>query len=641
MRSLGLIFATLFLANVAVATPTYRYQDYWKKSEITVPEATMSLYIKDSPIPALKAIANATVSHNNKLPLEKVVTQLKSAVGKRPWTKDKIDGLTIYETIDAKSGNLLRIATNSATNEYSFAVVKLRYLLPSYVELHLLQVEALTGRKSPKASAMLFEVFLPRAFAADFRGAASNAASDFRAAGSGFASDIKGAGSDAAANIRGALKSAQGYVVDTGQQILAPTNATVTGAANTVSGGIKDAANDVSHTVKDVASSKNVAKLAAVGAVTGVVVSQITSFAVAGAWDLAKAAYYEAVGEYSPRERQARVESFEAALNTFKELAPLAEELDKKLDVLTANMDKVSNQVTEATLAQLQGDGARKDLKAGPANACADESKVKLLCTQISDVQDHVNPKPVNCRELTNIATEWEEAERRLLIARQSIIQNARVYIGFLNQVPEIDGFQENRKQNNACMADNEKKLRQISADAARLGCDRGENGEHSICIDYRSYQRNIKTCQMVSQLENGPGGKAGLRDSSSRLSEQVADLSLTLSQLDCEQRDGNACAKPGVLSKVQMEMQAKIGLLKNKCPGSGYLAKLDERSERAAVEKIALAKAAPANPSSSSGSGILGWFGNLWNRMFSSSSPKSAGQQAQGEALAATNAGG
>jgi hypothetical protein len=266
------------------------------------------------------------------------------------------------------------------------------------------------------------------------------------------------------------------------------------------------------------------------------------------------------------------------------------------------------------------------------------EPKLRGLHNNVADVQDALSAKAASCQEINDLSIAWEQTEADLNKARYAITENARVYIGFLPQVAEVDDFQKERKMNNACNADDaEKKLRKISSEVSRLGCEQGKNASHSVCLDYQTYNQMILNCKMLAGVESGPGVKAAMRRDAAVIGSRIAELSVTLSKMDCEVRDGNACAKPGVFTQVSLEMKNKFDALRAKCPGGEYIDRMSSRAEASrlgisssqrpvpvpasagvaapavgALQPDQVAKAEPPP------TGFFAKFGNLFKRMFS-----------------------
>lgn len=127
----------------------------------------MQVYTKNSPVKNLTGIATLTVSEKNSDSVDSVLKLLKKSLGADKWTQDKIEGIDIYEKFDLNSMTLFRLAYNSKTKQFSIGSVKTRYVVPSYVEMHLLQVELLTQKKSKTTASFLYDLIFKKAVADD------------------------------------------------------------------------------------------------------------------------------------------------------------------------------------------------------------------------------------------------------------------------------------------------------------------------------------------------------------------------------------------------------------------------------------------------------------------------------------------
>lgn len=632
------LFGIVIAATESFAA-TYNYKDYWKQSELKTGKTTVQLYVKNSPLTYLRGIANITVSEKNKLPLPKVVEFIKKSTGSKQWNMERLDGLMIYETVDPKSGHLYRLAFNEKSNQFSFGAVKLRYLMPSYAELHLLQVETLTGTKLSKAKAKksaewMLQLLIPKLQAADlseYRGQATAALEAGRALVERTGTNIIGNGL---------------------QNGLANTNTAITSSANELSTGMqssaarlgsdgKEAAADVAdsirgatRTVDKTVSGKNVAKLTAIGATTGVLVSALTTFALSGAWDAAKRAYYEATGELQDGERVGLLEQFENGLRDFRDLAPQAELLEKRLNFLTRLLDARTDQTTEETLAMMEEDRLRRrgsNTEAGfkKCNGDCAEPKLKGLRDNVADIQDGLSPQKASCREVEDLYEAWQSTEANLNRARFAIVENVRVYIGVLPTVTQYTGWQKNRKFNNACNAEAARdKMSALRKKANQQNCDANPNSHHSVCVDYRAQADLIESCGILDGVEAGPGLKAAMQRNAGDLAKKMAGLAVDLSKMDCARRDGDDCHEPGPFEQISLQMKNKFEALAVKCPGSTVMERIKARGgQQVAAARPAAAPlvqhAAPA-PAAVAGGAVpsapaakTGFWGNLWKNTF------------------------
>jgi len=582
MRFVAFVFVSLLMSTLSFAASKYDYKKYWVREDLQNGKASFSFYTKNSPLKNINYIATMSVVDNKNEPVEKMLNILKKTLGQEKWSTDKIDGLEIYEKFDVSTMTLYRLAHNPKNKTYSLGSVKTRYLVPSYVELHLMQVESLTKAKPKTTAAFLYDLIFKKAVADNLADRASD------------------------------------YVINIGQQTLAPTNATIdrnTDKLVTATGSLGDkveatgdkasaavdragdkasaALDRAGDKVTSVASKKNIAVLSSVAALSSAATATLYAFVVAGSYKLARTAYYEMIGEFTAEEKKEKIDAFEASMKVFSEVSPQIEKLDQKLSLAAAGLKAITeSEPTEVSLARLDADIAaqKRRLTEGSA-ACAEclEKEVLLKVKELEDMKDVIRKAGVDtekkkgqiCSEMDDIYNAWTNAESQMTLSRRQIIQNARVYMGLVNTNSKVDlSMQEQRKQNNACFDEVKSDLDKISA-SDKAACDKDPTSPKAVCRNLRAYRLSVESCQLASNSVVTEDLKASLAESAANFNSKIANLSSRLSKLDCDERapDGT-CIKAGAFTEISNSFKKQFSDYASQCPDRlfakavGYVAK-------------------------------------------------------------------
>ena len=166
------LFAGLFCFSETTHT-NYKehYKDHWIQTDWysnKYDKSEFKMYQKNNT--AITDVINSTltITKNNAEKKSVVLNLFKKStrIPENKWFIENIDGLEIYEGLSVSDGAVYRIAFNSRNSEFSTSTIKIRYLLPTYLEAHLLQVELLNGRVENKKVKVQFLIrwFLAKLF---------------------------------------------------------------------------------------------------------------------------------------------------------------------------------------------------------------------------------------------------------------------------------------------------------------------------------------------------------------------------------------------------------------------------------------------------------------------------------------------
>lgn len=611
MRFYLFFITVLTLGASCFAAPKYDYKKFWRKETLQSKTVTMTVFTKQSPIKNIDHIATVTVSENNTDTPETVLNLLKKSLGSEKWAADKIDGLDIYEKFDVQSMTLFRLAYNGKTKQFSMASVKTRFLIPSYVELHLLQVESLTYKQSKATASFLYDLLFSKAMAGDIANQVKNYLTDM---GQEIFVPTNKSINGVSASIESSGEKVSDSIIKTGDKTSASIDR-ASGSLERAADKIDTGVNKVTNTI----SKKNVAALASIATLSSSVTATLYTLFSSAAYTAARKLYYEAIGEFTAEEKRAKIEGFELAMKNFAELSPQIEEIDQKLTLLSANMKALTGEPTEVTLAKLDADiAAQKARLTQGTSGCAEclEKEVLLKVKELEYSKEIAKAAGIDtekkkgqiCSEVDQMYSAWTDAELKVSLARKSIIQDARVFMGLVNNTAKVElSMQEQRKQNNACLDGVKSEISRISsADVA--ACDQDPFSARAVCRSLRANRLNLQSCEMAGQALVTDDLKATLAEASSLVNSKIANLSAQVSKLDCDEnaKDG-ACLKPGVFTQVSTSFMQKFSGFAEQCPNrifSKALPSAKGLAEKKAAESMSLAaptQAAPAKEESKS----------------------------------------
>lgn len=588
------LFLLISLLGSFAFASEYNFKSYWSDSGYVKADkqSSFKVLLKRSPLFSNGAIAVMTLTQNNQESKNTVVNLFKTSVGKDcKWRLDNVDGLEIHECVSLKTGALFRLAYNNKTQQFSTGSVALRYIMPSYAELHLLQAEHLTGTKpsAPKKTAWLIESLNQKAFAQNF---SFDISKYINTTGTNILGNTNGAlnhVADAGNNIAGSVNNIAGAGNN-----LANAGNNVADAGNNIAGSINNASNQLNSTVNDTLSAKNVAKLSAIAGVTFGLTSSLGSmaanFLVNGTYSMMRTLFYEAKGEFTPEQKKMRLERFEKSLKTFQDLEPQLNEMASKLAIASAELTLASGVTQEEYLAKIDQDiTAIKSLQPGDESngpACTDDEKA-LKIRQLEDFKkiviaaDKAKPKAAVCENIESLYKTWVNAEYALLNSRRLILQDLRLFNGaIIDGIETQTNFQENRKLNNACLDSAESKLKKVVRELDGKNCD----GDVSsiLCQKYEAYKGMVESCKEMAAQKSDERDEAELVTATSNVSKVLAQFSRELGSLSCDGKTQNCT--PGKLDRVRNDMKDIFASAAKQCPQFFFAKQFAPRAPAAAT---------------------------------------------------------
>lgn len=650
------IFLLITLFSSFAFSAQYNFKNYWSDSGYVKADkySSFKVLLKNSPLFPNAPIAVMTLTQNNQEAKNTVINLYKTSVGKNcKWSQDEINGLEIHECASLRTGALFRLAYNNKTQQFSTGSVALRYLMPSYVELHLLQSEYLTGSKSsvPKKSAWLIDLLMQKAFAQSFNfdigsylnttggsilgstnGALNNVAGSISTTGNnitGSVNNVAGAGNNVAGSINNASVAGNN---------LAIAGNNVAGAGNNIAGSIDNAALTLNSTVKDTLNAKNVAKLSAIAGATFGLTSSLGSmaanFLVNGTYSMMRTLFYEAKGEFTPEQKKMRLERFEKSLKTFQELEPALNDMASKLAIASAELTLATGVTQEEYLAKIDQDiSAVRELKDVETAQCSEDDRA-LKIRQLEDFKkiivaaDKARPKVAICENIEALYKNWVNAEYALLNSRRLIMQDLRLFNGtIIDGIETNTSFQENRKQNNACLDAAESKLNKVKRELDGKNCDNDLSS--LLCQKYEAYKGMVESCKEMAAQNSSERDEAELVTATSNVSKVLAQFSRELGSLSCDSKT-EGCT-PGKLDRVRTDMKDIFANASKQCPQFFFAKQFTPRTPAAVTPPPdkAVAAAAPEQPRRSFWARVKEFFGF---------SPKEVNQKAAEEVIVSGN---
>lgn len=596
MKIFFVLSAFLFQSFVVQAA-TYNYKKHWSNSGLMQSDekSQFGLELKKSPLIPDLPIAAVTYTKNNQEKKETVIALLKKTTNIQNWKVENIDGLEIHEGFSKVSGTVYRLAFNNKTNEFSVASIAARYLLPTYLEAHLFQVQHLTGKKagSGKFSSFL-RLFIQDVEAADINvnispattAQITGAITTLGNGVSGIRSDVRSAGDQ----ISGAVTQATGTLQNVGNTVAGSVD-NLAGAGNNVAGSVNNAADSVNNiadavresnqTVRDLTSSRNIAKQAAVaGAVFGLTStlgSMAANFLVNETMSTLRRLFYEAKGEFTPEEKEMRLKRFESAMNSFNEMSPKLNELASKMTALSVEITLASGVTQEQYLSSIEREiEAARKAKTEAGTDCTDcMSEAAMKLNQLENLKKIVaatgnrtkDDMAKACEQMDDLYTEWVNAEFTMLNARRLIMQDLMLFNGYIMDSTASDtAFQEARKQSNHCKDRAERLIKEVKSKIDIKKCE-GEvtHAESLLCRRYHAATGQLQSCETMAQIKFGDEQQVDLEESAVRFSSKLTQVSKTLAGMSCE-KNAPTCDK-AVMDKARNEVLDSFKLVADKCP--------------------------------------------------------------------------
>jgi archaellum component FlaC len=600
----SLFLSILFFSVASFSAPLkYNYKDYWTKENVTASnKAKFQLYTKNSPIKGINNIAIMTVADLKNDSFDSILTSVKKAFGSNvKWTTDKVDGLEVHETYDVGTSSLYRLAYNKKTNNFSFGSVKLRFLIPSYVELHLMQVEALTKTKSKKTAQFLYDALFAKAYAGGYAAKASN------------------------------------YLSGIGADALAPTNDAINGYSASFDKGttkvqagfdnLKDGVNDLKDEIHDFGSKKSVAGLAAIATISSGATAILTTFVLTTGYKLGKSFLYTLLGKFTDDEKEAKIKVFTDSLQKLEKLEPTIVKMQEQLELVSHSFAALSTESTEKNMRALEKDIENKTREITEGRAQCEECARSELATAIQQLEDlrkvnaaagavNAEKKVEICKSVDTLFSKWRSAENEVSTAQASVIKDVRVFMGLVSDNAQIENkMREDAMQNDACESGPSKRLAAISQ-SDKDTCDKNKDTTNGVCSDLFSFRLQLKSC--VNAAKNGdPESLAFLQRnmnrSASELNAYLSVFSTELRNVYCTVEDvaKGACVSPGGITQVSTAFKARFKDYAKQCPN------------RIFAKTLNLAENLDAPPAKNSESK------SLFERMFSSPSPGKTAERA------------
>lgn len=583
---------------------TYKLQ--WRSSGLVKLNENYqyTVLVKKSNFLKNQSQAVVTYTENNHLDLSTVQNTFKKALKEQcVFKQEKIQDVVIEECLSFKNGVLFSLAFNKKTQQYSTVSMQLRHLMPTYVEARVLQLESL---KTPASkTSWIMNHLLQKAHAAEISAGTAQYLNSVNTA-------LLGSTNTAVNNVAGSVNNLSGSVDGL--------------SASIDRNGIR--IDNAADSIKDTFSSKNIAKISAIAGVTfgftQSLGSMFANFLVNGTYSMMKNLINEVKGDFSAEEKKMRLERFEAQMKSFKDTEPQIASLASQLAVASAEITLAQGITVEQYLAKIDQDILKlKESKLEASDSCYECSEAEKL-TKIKQLENYKKVVQAAgassqgqsseqvCEKINELNKTWINAEATLLNSRRLVLQDLRVFNGYMIEGIQPDtAFQENRKQNNSCLATAEDKLKKARREVKSGECEEGDLSSVK-CQRLAAYQSMVDSCQEMEKYKSSDKDQVDLETATAQVSQVLAQFSKELTQMSC---DGvvNKC-KPGKLDKMRTEIKGVFEQAAKSCP-QFFFAKLyntPKENPKAQVQK-------PANSNQTLFGRIKGFF----------TSPPQADQQA------------
>lgn len=558
------------LVSVNCYAKQYDYKKFWSASDLVKMNETSSfgIEIKTSPLIANLPIATVSYTKNNKEPKEKVITLLKKSVLSKKWSLEQMDGLEIYETYSKETGTIYRLAYNNKNNEFSLASIAVRYVLPTYLETHLIQLKHLkTVKSSSNKFTQFMSIFLQNAYAQSpsYQVDINIDTQQLNGAIDQLGNGISG--------LNGHLDATSGAINN------------LSGATNNISGSINnmaDSVNNTSNTLKELTSPKTVARTAAIAGVafgvTNTLASMATNFLVNGSMSMLRTLYYEAAGELKPEEKEARLKRFENSMKSFTELSPKLNELANKMAATSIEITLASGVTQEQYLTNIDQEleKARKAKTEASTDCMECQTELVLKIAQLENLKEivkHTGNKTKedlkkSCENMDNLYHEWVNAEYVILNSRRLIMQDLLIFNGqIVENAQQDDAFQESRKKANSCRSGSQKVINNIKSEIDVNKCTASEeNMELPICRRYFAHIEILNNCDALADTQLNEAQQTELVEATARFSSSLSQFSRSLASMSCE-NNAASCTKTQ-MDKARGEVAETFKTMAEQCPG-------------------------------------------------------------------------
>jgi len=607
----------------------YNYKDHWVQTDWysnKYDKSEFKMYQKNNLV--LNDVINSTVSitKNSKEKKSEVLRLFKKStrIPDNKWHTEIIDGLEIHEGISVSDGALYRIAfqakakvnpkSKSSTfvenNEFSTASIKTRYLLPTYLEAHMIQIELLTGQspevKKSKGTSF-FNLLIQPAYAQSNStlGVVNNLGNAFFNGPTTSINNLAGAGN----NMAGATNNLSGSLKGVGSAVnnLATSN-----------NNIASSLNSLNDSAKNLMSAKNIAKGAAIaGTVFGVtssLASMATHFLSNVAMEGFRTLFYEATGEFKPEERDRRLKMFESSMTIFKDGQKPFTDLTIKLNLMSdALLDFAGGTSFEGVLAGLQNrlaEAQKRKTEAGldcdscTATANAEIKQIEEAIKAVSQKTGVMTKNQLDktCGDLDDLFTSWVDTEFSLSNARRIVVTDLQIYVGHVVGSTQSDSaFQESRKLINSCKNDSEKNKSEVLSQLKGQSCE-GANATTDLCIRFWSAQGIIEDCEQMSANKFTESDSAHLAESARDQIRTYRRFSKTIADQTCD-RKTQSC-KGNSMRLIRSEVSDKLSKLSKVCTETAFAEKFQEEEKH---------KTPPEKKCVQSSPSVLSWLKNLF----------------------------
>jgi hypothetical protein len=532
-------FLTLFLFCSFSFAAQYNYKNYWSDSGFIKVDKTSAykVLVKQSPVVSGLPIAALTITRNNHEKKETVIQTFKKSVGPGcQWKQDKIEGLEIHECALFSAGSFFRLAYNNKTNDFSTGSLALRYILPTYVELHLLQAENLIKNKSNKKSAGLIQLLVSKAYALT--------------------------GDDAI-----------DFARRTGDALLGDSSSKVANALGRQAESI--------DAIREKFTSKNIARAGALAGLAfgamSTISSMATNFIVNGTYSMLRTLFYEIKGDFTPEEKSMRLQRFDKALTTFKDSEPLMNSLATQITLASTELTLASGMSLEEILSKY--DSEIEQIKSQSASVVSDciecqEKERNLRIEQIENLKDvarkaGVKSKFRSCENLDSLYKTFLNAEYGLLTARKNLMQDLRLFNGKIIEAIETNTVtQENRKQNNACTEAAERGLTRVKTELQGENCELTDFSS-LLCQQFQSFSEAVNNCKEMENVKFTTKDTTDLVVAAGNVSKGLVEFSKDLGSLSCDEKR-NSCSK-GQLDIIREEMKHAFSINAKACPNNFF----------------------------------------------------------------------
>ncbi len=577
---LSLIIVTFFYQTAF--SQIYNYKETWDDSGLLKTDnegGTFQLHLKNSPLLKNLNLGSVTTVYKNKIDKNKLFHLYKSSTDETcKWTTSQSLKIEIRECLSTKKGSLFRFAYNNQTHNYSMGTVNLRFLMPTYIELHLWQISLLGQQPSRKKTASLLKELLLQIF--------ENVAY------------AQTAGLDRTAMLNQVLDS---YFQRAGSDIIA-RNSVLTQAASpngfnfgidVRSSSVDSAAGEIkglSNTFANTISAQNFAKLGlAFGAtfgITSTLSGMLTRTIVEGSMSAIESLVRNLKGEFSVAEKDKILTEMSRSMKRFGDnsakLETLMNDLTSSVMELSQNTNTPGeNAFLHAIMEQASGhfeqDKLTGNVQCGRSTV-VDASRALLKLKQVSEnMVNHPRTDDEICQKIQSLYSAWVTMEQNIIEDRMVMVKYMSVLIG--QHSHNMNDLKNNfsiwwvdRKSNNMCEDVNQREYLKYKASQifSTIKCDIDKgllDLNHPDCMKLISYHSLLKACEQAQNQKAllTERDEAQLIRSNADMVNDLVDQQKALYDLDCDPKKDKSCENSPV-NKMRDLMNTQFELAMNKC---------------------------------------------------------------------------